>query len=666
MRPRVHQGRRPRLAAEGHARVTAVAGTFYLTTPIYYVNALPHLGHAYTTIAADAMARYHRLAGEDVWFLTGTDEHGERIAQIAAAANVPPLEYADKISAQFRQTWDRLGLRYDDYIRTTEARHQKVVQAILQQLWDAGEIYLGKYGGYYCYGCERFYTEKEIVDGKCPDHLTPLTWIEEENYFFKMSKYQGWLIDYVNQHPDLIRPGAVSQRDPRLPARSAPGPLHQPAADAPHVGHPAAVRRQVRHLRLVRRPHQLRLRARRPRRSALREVLAGRPAPDRQGHPQAARGVLALHAEGGRPPALPAPQRPRLLDGRAATRCPSRSATSSSRWRFAAEYGAVGHDAFRYFVLREMTFGLDADFARGRVRHPAQRRSRQRPRQPGLAGDDADRQLSRRRPARPAPATAEEETVHRAAAEAAAAARRGDGGVRLPAGAGRASGSSSAPSTGTSTRPSPGRWPRSRPSARASTVCWSRWPTRCATSASSLDPFVPDAAAKIRAAVGQTSPPRLADARARAPGPAAAGAEALRPLPAPRRQEGPTPAAATGRKRRPTPAISPARRDRRLRQGRAARGRGPRRRGGAEVQEAAQAHGLAGQRAAHRRWPASPSTTRRPTSSARRWSSWPTWSRPSSWACESQGMVLAGSTDGDGALAVLTLDRDLPPGAKVR
>ena len=206
MRPRVHQGRRPRPAFEGHARVTAVAGTFYLTTPIYYVNALPHLGHAYTTIAADAMARYHRLAGEDVWFLTGTDEHGERIAQIAAAANVPPLEYADKISAQFRQTWDRLGLRYDDYIRTTEARHQKVVQAILQQLWDAGEIYLGKYGGYYCYGCERFYTEKEIVDGKCPDHLTPLTWIEEENYFFKMSKYQGWLIDYVNQHPDFIRP----------------------------------------------------------------------------------------------------------------------------------------------------------------------------------------------------------------------------------------------------------------------------------------------------------------------------------------------------------------------------------------------------------------------------------------------------------------------------
>src|SRR6185312_10825472 len=140
-----------------------------LTTPIYYVNDRPHLGHAYSTIVADAMTRYHRVAGDDVWFLTGTDEHGDKI-------------------------------------RTTEERHAKVVQAILQKLWDAGEIYLGRYGGHYCVGCERFYTEKEIVDGKCPDHQTPLKWIEEENYFFKMSKYQGWLIDYITTRPDLIRP----------------------------------------------------------------------------------------------------------------------------------------------------------------------------------------------------------------------------------------------------------------------------------------------------------------------------------------------------------------------------------------------------------------------------------------------------------------------------
>jgi len=186
--------------------VSAPARVFYLTTPIYYVNATPHLGHAYTTIVADAMARYHRLAGDDVRFLTGTDEHGDKIAQAAAKAGVKPRAYTDGISAKFRETWQRLGISNDDFIRTTEERHKTVVQGILQALWDAGEIYLGKYGGHYCFGCERFYTEKEIVEGKCPDHQTPLTWIEEENYFFKMSKYQRWLIDYINARPDLIRP----------------------------------------------------------------------------------------------------------------------------------------------------------------------------------------------------------------------------------------------------------------------------------------------------------------------------------------------------------------------------------------------------------------------------------------------------------------------------
>jgi methionyl-tRNA synthetase len=180
--------------------------TFYLTTPIYYVNATPHLGHAYTTIVADAMARYRRLRGDRVWFLTGTDEHGDKIAQAAARAGESPQAYADRISNAFRETWRRLGITNDDFIRTTERRHARVVQRVLQRLWDAGEIYFGKYGGHYCTGCERFYTEKEIVDGKCPDHQTPLTWIEEENYFFRMSKYQGWLTGYLEAHPDLIRP----------------------------------------------------------------------------------------------------------------------------------------------------------------------------------------------------------------------------------------------------------------------------------------------------------------------------------------------------------------------------------------------------------------------------------------------------------------------------
>ena len=179
---------------------------FYLTTPIYYINARPHLGHAYTTIIADAMARYRRLRGDRVWFLTGTDEHGDKIAQAAARDGISPQALADANSAAFRETWVRLGITNDDFIRTTEPRHARIVQQILQQLWEAGEIYFGKYGGHYCYGCERFYTDKEIVDGKCPDHETPLAWIEEENYFFRMSAYQGWLIDYIQAHPDLIRP----------------------------------------------------------------------------------------------------------------------------------------------------------------------------------------------------------------------------------------------------------------------------------------------------------------------------------------------------------------------------------------------------------------------------------------------------------------------------
>jgi len=183
-----------------------VARTFYLTTPIYYVNAAPHLGHAYTTLIADAMCRYRRLAGDRVRFLTGTDEHGDKIAQAAAKAGESPQAYADRIAGMFRETWRRLGVTNDDFIRTTEPRHKTVVQAILQKLHDAGEIYFGEYGGNYCYGCERFYTDKELVDGKCPDHQTAPTFIKEQNYFFRMSRHQEWLVKHIESHPDFIRP----------------------------------------------------------------------------------------------------------------------------------------------------------------------------------------------------------------------------------------------------------------------------------------------------------------------------------------------------------------------------------------------------------------------------------------------------------------------------
>jgi methionyl-tRNA synthetase len=181
-------------------------GVVYLTTPIYYINGPPHLGHAYTTILADTMARYRRLTGADVFLLTGTDEHGDKIAQAAAQAGEAPRALADRNANAFRKQWDALGITYDDFIRTTEPRHAHVVQAILQALYDGGEIYFGQYGGQYCFGCERFYTEKEIVDGKCPDHQTPLAYIEEENYFFRMSAYQDWLRRYLEDHPDAVQP----------------------------------------------------------------------------------------------------------------------------------------------------------------------------------------------------------------------------------------------------------------------------------------------------------------------------------------------------------------------------------------------------------------------------------------------------------------------------
>jgi len=180
--------------------------TFYLTTPIYYVNARPHAGHAGTTIMADAMCRYRRLAGDRVYLLTGTDEHGDNVARSAARAGVTPQGWADEIAAAFKDTWRRLGITNDDFIRTTEPRHAVVVRRILQDLWDKGEIYFGEYGGHYCFGCERFYTDKEVVDGKCPDHQTALTFIKEKNYFFRMSRYQDWLIKYIEEHPGFIQP----------------------------------------------------------------------------------------------------------------------------------------------------------------------------------------------------------------------------------------------------------------------------------------------------------------------------------------------------------------------------------------------------------------------------------------------------------------------------
>jgi methionyl-tRNA synthetase len=183
-----------------------MAKRFYITTPIYYVNAEPHIGHAYTTIVADVMNRFHKLMGYETFFLTGTDEHGDKIAQAAQQAGLDPQSYVDRMSQLFRDTWPKLNISNDYFIRTTDSQHVRVVQAILQKVYDAGEIYFDSYKGLYCVGCERFYTERELIDGKCPDHDREPIEREEANYFFRMSKYQQWLIQHIQQHPDFIRP----------------------------------------------------------------------------------------------------------------------------------------------------------------------------------------------------------------------------------------------------------------------------------------------------------------------------------------------------------------------------------------------------------------------------------------------------------------------------
>lgn len=179
---------------------------FYITTPIYYVNDIPHIGHAYTTVAADILARYMRLKGRKVFFLTGTDEHGQKVEKAALQRGRKPKEHADIMVENFKSLWKALNISNDAFIRTTDEIHKKVVQEILQRLYDKGEIVKRKYSGMYCTPCERFWTEKDLVEGKCPDCGRDVEFIEEENYFFLMSKYQQTLIEHIEGNPYYILP----------------------------------------------------------------------------------------------------------------------------------------------------------------------------------------------------------------------------------------------------------------------------------------------------------------------------------------------------------------------------------------------------------------------------------------------------------------------------
>ena len=185
---------------------------FYVTTPIYYVNDKPHIGHAYTTVLADVLAGYHRLSGHETYFLTGTDEHGQKVQDSAAKSNMLPQQYCDQYAERFRETWEQLNIKNDDFIRTTQPRHQKIVTEILQKVFDSKTsdgrplIYAADYEGWYCKFEERYWTEKDLVEGNCPDCNRPVQKLSEKNYFFRMSYYQDWLIDYIKTHPEFILP----------------------------------------------------------------------------------------------------------------------------------------------------------------------------------------------------------------------------------------------------------------------------------------------------------------------------------------------------------------------------------------------------------------------------------------------------------------------------
>ena len=186
-----------------------MSAPFYITTPIYYVNDVPHIGHAYTTIAADTAARYHRMAGDATYFLTGTDEHGEKVERAARERGMDPKAWTDSIIPRWRSVWSGLDISYDDFIRTTEERHQSPVKAFIQRLFDRGEIYLDEYEGPYCIACEQFYLESELVDGNCPIHGTPVERLKEPNYFFRQSAQADWLLnDYYARTPSPVQPEA--------------------------------------------------------------------------------------------------------------------------------------------------------------------------------------------------------------------------------------------------------------------------------------------------------------------------------------------------------------------------------------------------------------------------------------------------------------------------
>ncbi|MEW6489359.1 MAG: methionine--tRNA ligase [Thermodesulfobacteriota bacterium] len=341
-----------------------MAETFYVTTPIYYVNDVPHIGHAYTTVACDALARYKRAAGCRVFFLTGTDEHGQKVEKAAAERGEKPIDLADRVVTRFQKLWETLEISHTRFVRTTEEAHRRSVHELFRRIQARGDAYLGEYEDWYCTPCETFWTESQLMEGNCPDCNRPTERLKEPSYFFRMSKYQQALLDHIDRHPDFVQP--VSRRN-EIVSFVKEG-LRDLSISRTSFSWGIPVPGDPEHVIYVWF-------------DALINYITGLGFPDEGGDfaafwPQAVhvigKDILRFHTvywptfllSAG----LPLPRKVFAhgwwtVEGKKMSKSLGNVVDPGA---MAAEYGV---DAFRYFLLREVPFGLDGDFSREALIH---------------------------------------------------------------------------------------------------------------------------------------------------------------------------------------------------------------------------------------------------------------------------------------------------------
>ena len=350
--------------------------TFFITTAIDYTNSPPHVGHAYEKVLADVIARYHRLKGENVFFLTGVDQHGQKVQQSAAKAGVPPAEFVKGITQQFIDLWKKLDVRYDEWAETTSDRHKKVVQGILQRLFDEGEIYKDKQSGYYSVRQEQFLTDKERgSDGQFGPEWGEIEFREEENYYFKLSQHKEWLLQYLDNRADAVIPDFRQKELRNAVEKTQRRSLHLTSEIAARLGNRAPVRQRFRYLRLVRRPNELH-QLRRLRSNSWLTLLNSQPSTFRDKWPALqiigkdilvpAHGIywlIMLHAIG-----FPDDQMPQLLVhgwwNLGGAKMSKSIGNIVDPFVLADKYGA---DALRYYLMSNIATGQDADFSEERL-----------------------------------------------------------------------------------------------------------------------------------------------------------------------------------------------------------------------------------------------------------------------------------------------------------